>query len=594
MLPFVRREHSIVENVFRKTLTTYMLNTFTWAVGALVDGAVIGNFLGVDAVAAYGLIWPLTFVYALVGSILSGGSRNLYTRLAGQGKTKEANHVFTLALLLAVGISAGLVAVTFLLLSPLAGLLGAAGENALLRPLVCRYLAGFVLGLPFDNGAKVLAGYMGMDSDHRRVVLATLAMTITDVVGDLAVVLLFHGGMFLVGLATAVGQLVYFAVLSTHFFRKKRMLRIGLRGVTDVRNKISVIVANGAPAGVTRVANAFCGITVNRILSAAATSGFIAAYSVHKSMASLVGATYLGIADTVWTLSSIYYGEEDKKALDELQRTAFRAGLILTGAAAVVLALFPRFFAGIYVGVSDPDALRLAAQAVRLFALCVPLYMLVYLFDDYLMGLGRLKTSIVYSFFLECGAVVPSVWLMVTLIGGQGAWFATPVTLTLMILAALLYIRRWPVGGSFHARRLLVGGDFGANPEKELSITADTMLEVVGMSRLAGLFCQENGIDKKKANALALCIEELGSNIIEHGFSDGKAHSIDMRILAKEGEIILRIRDDCRPFNLVERYEMASVQDDPTKNIGIRMVMKMSRDVKYLSTMNTNNLIIRI
>ena len=140
----------------------------------------------------------------------------------------------------------------------------------------------------------------------------------------------------------------------------------------------------------------------------------------------------------------------------------------------------------------------------------------------------------------------------------------------------------------------LVGGDFGANPEKELSITADTMLEVVGMSRLAGLFCQENGIDKKKANALALCIEELGSNIIEHGFSDGKAHSIDMRILAKEGEIILRIRDDCRPFNLVERYEMASVQDDPTKNIGIRMVMKMSRDVKYLSTMNTNNLIIRI
>ena len=60
------------------------------------------------------------------------------------------------------------------------------------------------------------------------------------------------------------------------------------------------------------------------------------------------------------------------------------------------------------------------------------------------------------------------------------------------------------------------------------------------------------------------------------------------------GEIILRIRDNCLPFNLLERYEMAQVQDDAAKNVGIRMVMKMCRDVQYLSIMNTNNLIIRI
>ena len=107
-------------------------------------------------------------------------------------------------------------------------------------------------------------------------------------------------------------------------------------------------------------------------------------------------------------------------------------------------------------------------------------------------------------------------------------------------------------------------------------------------------FCRENGIDKRKANILSLCIEELGNNIIEHGFSDGKPHSIDMRILIKEEEVILRLRDDCRSFNPVERYKMTIEQEDVTKNIGIRMVMKMCSDVKYLSTMNTNNLIIRI
>ena len=165
----------------------------------------------------------------------------------------------------------------------------------------------------------------------------------------------------------------------------------------------------------------------------------------------------------------------------------------------------------------------------------------------------------------------------------------------LMVLAAGVYILCWKGGGSFRFKRLLLHPDFGADAGKELSISADTMLEVVGMSRLAGLFCRENGIDERKANVLALCIEELGGNIIAHGFSDGKPHSIDMRILAKDGELILRIRDDCRPFNLMERYRMTTMQaEDPTKNIGIRMVVKMSRDVRYLSTLETNNLIIRI
>ena len=82
---------------------------------------------------------------------------------------------------------------------------------------------------------------------------------------------------------------------------------------------------------------------------------------------------------------------------------------------------------------------------------------------------------------------------------------------------------------------------------------------------------------------------------IEYGFAEGEEHSIDIRIIAKDNELILRVRDDSRPFNIVERYRMVSMEDkNPTKNIGIRMVMNMSSDVKYVSTLGTNNLIIRI
>ena len=561
-----------------------------------MDGAFIGNFLGVDAVASYGMVWPLTLVFGLIGSILSGGSRNLYTDLAGHGRTEEANRIFTLACLMSAAFSCVMVALILTYRMRLANALGANGSHASLQPLVASYLTGIVLGLPFDSTAKILNSYMGMDSDYARTVYATVALTITDIVGDAVAIFVFHGGMFALGLATAIGQVVYFAVLLGHFRRRNRMLRFVFHGLRKDLNQVGKILANGAPAGTTRIASAIGGIAVNRILAAAATSRFIAAYSVHKSMGLLVSATYLGVADTVWTLSSIYYGEEDRKALDHLQRTALRIGIHITFAAAVVLFLFPRFLAGLYMGHEDAQALALGAEAVRLFALSVPLYLVVYLFDDYLMGVHQLRAAHVYSFFLECGALVPAVWVMIRLMGGRGAWYATPVVLLLMILGALVYIHFWHVGGSFHDKRLLLHEDFGTAAGEELSISADTEMEIMGMSRLAGLFCQENGIDRKKANALALCIEELGTNIIKHGFNDGKPHSVDIRILVKNKELILRIRDDCRPFNLLEQYELTRQQDkdDPIKNIGIRMVVETCKDIQYLSTMSTNNLIIRI
>ncbi len=587
--------HSIVETVFRKTLITYIMNTLTWAVGMLVDGAFIGNFLGVNAVAAYGMIWPLTLAFGLIGGILSGGSRNLYANLAGHGKTEEANHVFTLACLTSFAISGLMIAVVYTFTTPLAAVLGANGENAHLQPLIVSYLMAFVLGLPFDSTGKILSSYMGMDSDHSRVIYATAAMTVVDIVGDAIAIFVFHGGMFALGLATAIGQIVYFSVLSTHFTRKQRMLRFTFRGLGNELDKIGTILISGAPAGTTRIASAVSGIVINHIIAAAASSSYIAAYSVHKSMGSLVGATYLGIADTVWTLSSIYFGEEDRKALDQLQRTAFRIGIWITSVTALVLLLFPRPFASIYLGRENMEALALGSQALRLFAISIPLYLIVYMFDDYLMGVGKLGVANTYSLFLECGATVPVVFAMVKLLGGRGAWFATPVTLLLMICNTYLFIILKGIGDSFNIKRLLLTEDFGSAAGKELNISADSMIEVIGMSRLAGLFCQENGISKKKANALALCVEELGSNIIKHGFDDGKPHSIDIRMLIKDEELILRIRDDCRPFNLLEQYELLRQQpEDTTHNIGIRMVVKSCKDIKYLSTMSTNNLIIRI
>ena len=105
-------------------------------------------------------------------------------------------------------------------------------------------------------------------------------------------------------------------------------------------------------------------------------------------------------------------------------------------------------------------------------------------------------------------------------------------------------------------------------------------------------FCRENGIEARDAAHIALCTEELAVNSIEHGFSDGKKHHLELRALIRGETLLLRLRDDCRRFDLVERYKMIN-PDDPTKNIGLRIVFSKADDVSYSSALNMNNVCVR-
>ena len=60
-------------------------------------------------------------------------------------------------------------------------------------------------------------------------------------------------------------------------------------------------------------------------------------------------------------------------------------------------------------------------------------------------------------------------------------------------------------------------------------------------------------------------------------------------------DVILRIRDDCVKFNLKDKCKtMVIDQENPSKNMGIRMVLSLAKDVRYTYTLNTNNLIITL
>lgn len=135
---------------------------------------------------------------------------------------------------------------------------------------------------------------------------------------------------------------------------------------------------------------------------------------------------------------------------------------------------------------------------------------------------------------------------------------------------------------------------FGATPENEFSATVTTIEGAVAASCDLIDFCRSRGVDNRTAGNLGLAAEELITNIIEHGFKDGKPHYIDVRaVYEREKGVTLVVRDDCRPFDPKERFRYLA-DDDPATNIGLRIIMNMARDLSYTSALRLNNLTIKV
>ena len=82
-------------------------------------------------------------------------------------------------------------------------------------------------------------------------------------------------------------------------------------------------------------------------------------------------------------------------------------------------------------------------------------------------------------------------------------------------------------------------------------------------------------------------------NVVTHGFDDRSDRYVDVRIICKKEAVTVRIRDNCRKFNVKERYALINPNNRST-HLGLCMTMGMVRDVKYMNTLKLNCLIIQV
>ena len=141
---------------------------------------------------------------------------------------------------------------------------------------------------------------------------------------------------------------------------------------------------------------------------------------------------------------------------------------------------------------------------------------------------------------------------------------------------------------------MVIPEDFGVPENDRMDLTLRSEREVVNISERIQRFCLGKGIDERRAYYAALFLEEMAGNIVDHGFpKDRRKNSVDVRVVYKNDGLILRLKDDCVPFDPARRRALAD-PEDKTRNIGIRIVYSIASDIQYQNILGLNVLTIRI
>lgn|GEM_PF-870013 len=585
----------ILRNTFAASTMAYIVSSLTTSLGSLIDGVVIGQFLGLDSMAAFGLASPVLIVFAVIGAILASGARNRFILKIGSGDMAGARGVFTLSMVLSAGTSILMMLVTFLFSTPICVMLGARDSAANLLGETRGYLLGMAIGLPAMNVARVLRNYMTVDNDRMLTVISSLVLALVDVVLDVLIAVM-GGGTFGMGLATSISHYAGLGVLLVHFRRRERLTRFSLKDM-DWRETGSMVV-RGLPTGVGHVSNTLRTIILNHILAGTVmAAGCIAAYSVHRQADRLLNPFVFGISDSVITLAGLLVSEENRPMLKRLTKDYFAMIWTMVLGISVLFWFASPAFAALFIK-DDPQALIYGIRAARSYAVGLPLYALNHAYSGYMEGRGKPKHAMVFTFLVEGAYLVICAMALTPLFHEDAIWYAFPAcqVLQLLTIAGVIFcmnLKEKAKPKDFWDWFMALPNDFDVPDEDRIDRTISSHDEVIELSEAAWKFCREKGCDPRRCYAISLAVEELATNTVLTGFRPGHNNTIDMRILKKGDEFIVRIRDDCEIFDPVKQLQLYD-RTVPERHIGLRIAIGSAKDVQYTTMLKLNNLVIRV
>ena len=558
--------------LLRHTFATYsgrqMANLMMSLMGSIVDSIVISRFLGVDAIAAFQLVLPLTLVGAMLSQVFSTGIQTVCSRYLGSGHIDEAKSAYTMTILTIVPIALLWLLGIWLCADTIVALLGATGESAYLAEGAADYLYGAAPGFALMMFMPTQMNIMFLEGKSKYCMVSIACQLVINIAGDFYNAFFLHWGLFGMGLATSACNLVGFVVMLYGKLTAKGGIGFTSKGLK--LRKVMAVVSIGVPSALSELYVSVQTFVVNRVLLIVATGTSVAAFGVINSLYDIFSPFLLGIATTTMTMAGVFYGERDKAGMHNLFNISLGSAVVVGLIIGVVGMLASPALVSLYFDSSD-EAFDTAVRGFAIFVWLFPFYGINKILQDYYLGCNSIRMTYIINTLENLVFVVLAVVVLGHLYGEVGVWWGFVVGEVLAILATLVIIairkrrlprttddmlflsplfdkmeettREWTVGDDLQS----VGGDLQSSP----------LEQVKKASSEARQYMLSLGASEADVWLVTETMNEFGELITSLGFKHGKHHYIDIRLVGYPRSIL---HDEIEQFKKIDQSSTREVE----------------------------------
>lgn len=389
----------------------------------LVDTIVVGNFVGVNGLAAVGASTPITQLFVSMGGGASMGVSVLVGQYYGARDWKRLKSGVNTALLLFSGFSLLLLFVGLLISRPL---LSALSTPAEVLADAQAYLNIYLLGLPFlflYNTANAIFNGMG---DSKKPLYFLIFSSLLNILLDYVFVAAFHWGVLGVAYATLIAQGLACLLANGALFRRLRHLAADSPAARFDRSSLSVILKVGVPTMLQLMSVSLGGLLVQSLVNgygSDAIAGYSAALKVN-ALASMVINT-LGSALSTFTAQNIGADQYDRpgQGIRSVVAVTLAYSLALIG----VVFLFGRNIIAMFAGEeATEEMVRVGAEYLYWVTPGYLVFSLMNAFNGISRGAGYML-GFTFSTMMDITCRCLLSFLLNAWIGMQGIWLAIPL-----------------------------------------------------------------------------------------------------------------------------------------------------------------------
>lgn len=443
-------QHSLIHQqnlwkAFLVFLLPLIATNILQSLSGTINTVFVGQMLGVNAIAAVAVFFPILFCLMAFVIGLSAGSTVLIGQAWG-GKNIEKVRCVVGSTLFMTLIGGSLIALLGVIFAE--NILLALGTDPDVMHLSLPYVQWMLAGSPLIFIYIIYTSILRGVGDSTTPLFAS-ALTIG--VGVVVTPVLIGGyfgfpkmGIISPAIATILGNLAVLLFLILYLNHRQHPLRLDWALLKNIRHQPQLsrmILKLGVPTGVQMVTTSVAGLVIVGLVNRYGAEA-TAAYGAVNQVLNYIQfpALSIAIAASVFGAQAIGAGKSD--LLNKVTRTALSMNILFTGGLVILAYLFSKYLMALFI--TDPKVIVLGQQLLFIVLWSILFFGASAIFASIMRSSGTVTVPMLINIFAILCIEVPAAYLFSQWGGLEGIWYAYALAfVSLCILQGLYYQFVW-------------------------------------------------------------------------------------------------------------------------------------------------------